>query len=150
MNPSRPRSRAHVGAARHVALAFDLLCQAALVCTSRSHVSSPRSSVDAYRLTAAQREIRCAAYLISARVPPARRRRAETSVWERLLASSTPPSGSTDEIVALLRHAQDRIEYLLRTCDASDDECLASLHVGLALRELECAPVSPCRWGTGR
>jgi hypothetical protein len=143
MDPSRPRSRANVGAARHAALSFDLLCQALLVCASRSHVSPARSSVEAHRIEAAQREIRCAAFLISAQLPPADRRRTERAVWERRFASPRPPCGSGDAVVALLQHAQDTIEHLLRTCDASHDEFLASLHVGFALHELECASSSP-------
>jgi hypothetical protein len=48
------------------------------------------------------------------------------------------PSGSVDEVLALLEHAQDTIAHLLRTCDASEEEYLAELHVGLACHELEC------------
>jgi hypothetical protein len=135
-----------VGAAWQATLAFDLLCQASLVCTSRS----PASYVDADRVAAAQSEIRCAAYLISARLAPAGRKRAESSAWERLFESSTPPSGSLDEIEALLEHAQDTIDHLLQSRDASEDEHLASLHVGFALHELECAQPTPGRWCGGQ
>jgi hypothetical protein len=43
-----------------------------------------------------------------------------------------------DEVLALLEHAQDTIEHLLGTGDASEEEYLAGLHVGLARHELAC------------
>lgn len=138
MTPSRPGARGGVSAARHATLAFDLLSQASLVCASRPHMGPTPQSIDADRFAAAQREIRCATYLISARLPAGSRRRAESSVWHRLFESPMPPSGSVDEVLALLEHAQDTIEHLLRVCNASEDEYLAGLHVGLARHELEC------------
>jgi hypothetical protein len=140
MNPSRPRPRARggVAATKHATLAFDLLCQASLVCGSGAPMGLRRSSAHADRIEAAEREIRCAAYLVSARLPPTGRRRAERSVRERLVESVVPPPGSVDDVLALLEHAQDTIEHLLRTCDASEEEYLAGLHVGLARHELEC------------
>lgn len=138
MTASRPGASGGVSAARHATLAFDLLCQASLVCASRPHVGPTPQSTDAERVAAAQCEIRCAAYLISSRLAAGSRRRAESSVWDRLFESAVSPSGSIDEALALLEHAQDTIEHLLRTCDASEDEYLAGLHVGLARHELEC------------
>ena len=138
MTPSRPGARAHPGAAS-ATLAFDLLCQASLVCASRVHVPSVSSAPNARRLAAAQREIRCAAYLISGRLHAEGRRHAQSSVWERLFESPVPPSGTVDEIRALLEHAQDTIAYLLSQCDPTEDEYLASLHVSLARHELACA-----------
>jgi hypothetical protein len=138
MTPSRPGARAHTPAAPST-LAFDLLCQASLVCAARVHVPSARTSADAERLAAAQREIRCAAYLISGRLPTEGRQRAQNSPWERLFESPVPPSGTVDEILALLEHAQDTIAYLLSVRDPTEDEYLASLHVGFARHELTCA-----------
>lgn len=138
MTPSRPGASGGVGAARHATLAFDLLCQASLVCASCPRLEPTPTSTDAERIAAAQREIRCAAYLISARLPTRSRQRAESSVWERLFESSVPPSGTVDEVLALLEHAQDTIEHLLGTGDASEEEYLAGLHVGLARHELAC------------
>jgi len=123
-------------------LAFELLCQAAFACASRSYVSSVRSSPEADRLAAGQQEIRCAAYLIAARLSPAVRKRTESLAWERVLTSPTPPSRNTDEIVALVQQAQDVIEHLLRTCDAVDEWSLASLHAGFARHDLECVSSS--------
>ena len=138
MTPSRPGARAHPGAAP-ATLAFDLLCQASLVCASRVHVPSASSAPNAQRLAAAQREIRCAAYLISGRLHAEGRRQAQSSLWERLFESPVPPSGTVDEVRALLEHAQDTIAYLLSVCDPTEDEYLASLHVSLARHELACA-----------
>jgi hypothetical protein len=123
-------------------LALELLCQAALACASRSYVSSIRSSPEADRWAAAQQEIRCAAYLIAARLSPAGRKRTERLAWERVVTSPTPPSRNTDEVIALVQQAQDVIEHLLRTCDAIDEWSLASLHAGFALHDLECASSS--------
>ena len=138
MTPSRSGARAHTGAAPST-LAFDLLCQASLICASRVHVQSAQSSAAAERIDAAQREIRFAAYLISGRLPAEGRQRAQSSVWERLFESPVPSSGTVNEILALLEHAQDTIAYLLSVCDPTADEYLASLHVSLARHELACA-----------
>ena len=135
MTPSRPGAHAHPGAAS-ATLAFDLLCQASLVCASRVRLPSASSSPNAERLAAAQREIRCAAYLISGRLHAEGRRHAQSSLWERLFESPVPPAGTVDEVRALLEHAQDTIAYLLSVCDPTEDEYLASLHVSLARHEL--------------
>jgi hypothetical protein len=138
VNPFRPARRPAVRAAQHATLAFELLCQAALACASRAYVSSIRSSPEADRLAAAQQEIRCAAYLIGARLSPGSRKRTERLAWERVLTSPTPPSRNTNQIVALVQQAQDVIEHLLRTCDTIDEWSVASLRAGFALYDLEC------------
>jgi hypothetical protein len=59
--------------------------------------------------------------------------------WDCLFESTAARSGSVDEVLTLLEHAQGTVEHLLRTCAASEDEYLPGLHVGLARHELECA-----------
>lgn len=133
---SRPGSHLRIDAKGHAALAFDLLCQASVGCAS---LSPAAASAAADRIEEAQGEIRCAAYLISARLAPSGRRRAERRVWERFFESPPLPTDSVNGIVAMLEHAQDTIEHLLSTYEGSEDEHLASVHVSFACHALACA-----------
>lgn len=136
MSLSDRPSHSEAGAVRHAALAFDLLCEAALLCVARSSRSATASPLDVGQIESAVHEIRCAAYLVSARLPLARRSRAEATAWERVLTRW--PSDGDDEIVALLEHAEATIDHLLDGPDPSDEEYMASLHVAFALYDLRC------------